>query len=121
MKYLVLLIILFCAGCIEEFGAGLGTGMAAMKKLSEDAQRDFVASVNDLNAERARIDAEIAKIQDVEVREAIEALVDEQTTEAIKELTETDWKDPKVLTPWILALLGGVTAGYQKKKRTDGA
>ena len=109
------------SGCIEEFVAGFGAGAAAMETMANDVQADFIETVNKLNAEKAKYEELIAQVQDAEVKEALQKLIDEQTLEAIEDIGNTDWSDPKVLGGYGLALASLLTAGYQKKKRMSEA
>ena len=54
---IVLAVIL--SGCGAEYGAGFGSGIAAMKIMSDEAQENFIAAVNELNATTALIEGEI--------------------------------------------------------------
>jgi len=111
---------LFVSGCLE-YAAGVGTGVTAMQTMADNAQKEFIVSINQLNEEKAQIDTLIDKIENVEIRQALEVLIDEQTVESIEQLGETAWKDPKVISGYLLALGGIVTAAYQKKMRSNGA
>ena len=113
----VCVLLLGVTGC-PEFATGFATGAAAIKKMGDDAQAGFIKSVNTLNAEKAKYDALIESIDDAGVREALEALVNEQTREKLNELGKTDWTDPKVVSGYALAAAGLLTAAYQKKRRT---
>ena len=85
MKYLItILACLMLAGCGEEFAAGVGTGMVAMTKMSEDAQTRFIETVNALDAETARLNAEIGAVQNIDV----EAFIKPETRAAIDLLKE---------------------------------
>ena len=46
-------------GCGAEYGVGFGSGVAAMKIMSDEAQENFIAAVNELNATTALIEGEI--------------------------------------------------------------
>ena len=118
-KLMLVLFVLFLSGC-TEFVAGAAAGATAMKKMAEDAQTEFIATVNELNAEKAKYDALIAEVSDTDVKAALEALIDQQTVDALDKLGKTDWKDPKVAGGYILALASLITAGYQKKRRMEG-
>ena len=117
MKYLIVLL-LFVGGC-SEFLVGVGAGLTAAEQLAQDAQVGLLESVNALNAQKAELDTFIAKIKDSDVKEALEALVSDETRVALESLRTKDWKDPKVVSGYALALAGLLTAGYQKKKRID--
>ena len=120
MKKLIalLMLCLFVGGC-TEFLVGVGTGLTAAEQLAQDAQVGLIESVNALNVEKAKYDTLIAKVQDSSVKEALEALINDETRVTLEGLRATDWKDPKVVSGYALALAGLLTAGYQKKKRTD--
>jgi len=110
---------ILCVSCAEPFLGGFVAGTAASVKLGQDAQAEFIASVNTLNVEKAKYDTLIAEIKDTKVREALQTLVNNQTAETLEALNKTDWKDPKVLAGYIAALASLGVAGYQKKKRVD--
>ena len=65
--------------------------------------------------------AVINQIEDSELKTALQTILDEQTLHALENLDKTDWKDPVTLGGYGLAALASLTAGYQKKKRMDGA
>ena len=56
----ICLIVLAAAlsGC-TEYAAGFGSGATAMKIMSDEAQENFIAAVNELNATTALIEGEI--------------------------------------------------------------
>jgi len=112
-------LLIFVSGCVEPFAAGVATGATAMEKLAEQSQSDLIATVNEMHAKKAEYDAIIDSIEDAATKEALQTLIDKQTIEAIEKLSEADWKDPKVISGYALALLGLVTAGYQKKQRVE--
>lgn len=45
---------------------------------------------------------------------------DERAEQALENLGKTNWKDPAVLSGYGLALIAGLIAAYQKKKRMGG-
>jgi hypothetical protein len=121
MKYLitilVCLMLAMVAGCGEEFAAGVGTGMAAMSKMSEDAQTRFIETVNALDAETARLNSQIDAVQDID----IETFVNPETADAIKSLK--DRKNNPVTWVALASVLGSAFFGGQsyanRKKRPE--
>lgn len=103
---IVLAVIL--SGC-TEYAAGFGSGATAMKIMSDEAQENFIAAVNELNATTALIEGEIDGV-------ALPTIKPETTT-AIESLRGRE-KDP---VTWIAlaslltnAFMGGST--YAKRK-----
>ena len=115
----LVIMLVFMTGCLEEFSGGFTAGATAMKVLAEQSQADLIDSINAINAEKAEIDALIEEIEDVDLKGALTTLVDEQAVEAINDLKSADWSDPKVAGGYIAAVLALLTAGYQKKKRME--
>ena len=108
MKYLIpILACLMLAGCGEEFAAGVGTGMVAMTKMSENVQTRFIETVNALDAETARLKTEIGAVQNIDVG----AFVKPETIAAIDSLKERG-SDP---ITWVAlaSVLGGAFFGGQ--------
>jgi len=114
MKTLVisLLLCLLVAGCGEEFAAGVGTGMAAMAKMSEDAQIRFIETVNALDAETARLNAEIGAVKDIDVS----AFVKPEAVAAIDSLKEKA-NDPTLWIALASILLGGTGVNLYKNSK----
>lgn len=112
---LILLACLFVGGCAEkEFAGGVVGGVAAMKLMSDDAQDKFIAAVNEMNSETARINETVGKIDGT-------ILVKPETLEALKVLKDKE-KDP---TFWIAiaSLLGNAVWGgraIEKKLKKNG-
>jgi len=115
MKYLItILACLMLAGCGEEFAAGVGTGMVAMTQMSEDAQTRFIETVNALDAETARLNAEIRAVKDIDV----DSFIKPETRAAIDSLKERG-NDP---ITWVAlasvlgnAFFGGQSFANRKK------
>lgn len=124
MKKLIIGCILFCllfvGGC-EPFAQGFFAGTVAMKKIGDDAQKEFIESVNALNVETAKYNALIEQIEDTEVKSALKALINEQTREQLEALNSTSWKDPKVIGGYGVGLISLIIAAYQKKQRMNEA
>jgi len=59
MLIVMLAVCLCCVGCLQEFGAGVATGVVAAEKLSEDAQNRFIEAVNAMNEETAKLNANV--------------------------------------------------------------
>lgn len=117
----VLLVLFLLGGCVSgcEFLAGFGSGAVAMQVLAEDAQKKFIATVNEVNAEQAKMQELIDQIEDAELKAALQGYLNEETAAAIEKLKKADWKDPAVWGGYSLALMSLLTAAYQKKKRID--
>ena len=113
MKYLLMCVLcLLVAGCGEEFAAGVASGVAAMKTVSEDAQDKFLVAVNELNAETERLKPEKAAVEGITPEEFIRP----ETIEAFEGLKDRT-KDP-VTWMALFSLLGnGVWAGRAIEKR----
>lgn len=113
----MLIVLSFVAGCGEPFAAGFAGGVATMKTLAEQSQKQFNESMSELNAEKEKIDELIKQVEDDDIKSYLQSIVDEETAANIEDLKETDWKDPKVAIPTGIALLSTLTAAYQKRKR----
>ena len=113
MKYvLTCVLLLLVAGCGEEFAAGVASGVATAKAISDDSQDRFIAMAHELDA----------KTEEMRVtKEAVGSLAPKdfirpETIEAIEGLKDRT-KDP---VTWLalLSLLGnGVWAGRAVEKR----
>ena len=112
------LVLSACSGT-EPFVGGFISGVGAMKVMADQTQQEFNQAVELLQHEKAEIDQLIDQLPDDPAKAALKAWVDDQTLEHIEELRETDWKDPKVLSGYGLALISLLTAGYQKYQRTQ--
>jgi hypothetical protein len=108
------------SGCVEPFLAGFGAGAVAVQELGQNAQADLIATVNEMNAKKSEYEAFINQIEDVDLKAGLQSILDEQTVEALKDLKETDWKNPVTSGGYGLALIGVLTAAYQKYQRTKG-
>ena len=97
MKSIITLLALciITAGC-TDFATGVGTGAAAMAKLSADAQDKFIAAVNDLNAETEKIKSGITAVEGI----GDIVLIKPETKEAVK--TVSDLKSDPIA--WIAGL-----------------
>ena len=125
MKRILLLVLLavMCLplyGCVEPFVAGFGTGVATYEKIAQDKQAEFNATVATLTAKKAEMDILIAQVEDGEVKTYLQDFVDKETIANIEQIKSADWGDPKVVTGFALALVGSLTAGYQKFKTKKG-
>jgi len=108
--YLVVLVLgLLLVGCVEEsFVVGFGTGVAAMKEMSDNAQGEFIEAVNELNVETARLKEGVANIDGV-------ITVKPKVVEKIEELKGRE-KDP---VTWIAlgSILGNAIMGGRASKK----
>ncbi len=109
---LMIVLALSVAGCGEEFAAGLGTGVVTIKAMSDDAQERFLATVNEVNAETARLNAEIGAVKEIDIN----AFVKPETIAAFESLKGN--KDPMT---WVAlaSVLGAAFFGgkvHEKKK-----
>lgn len=100
------------AGCGEPatFMAGAGSGVAAMKAMSDDAQDRFIEAVNVLNAETTKINERMDAIDGT-------ILVRPETLEAIKNLKGRE-KDPAFWIAIASILGGGFFGGQAYSKRS---
>ena len=115
-KLMVVLILVFCAGCGEEFAAGMATGVAAMKKMSDDAQNKFIVAVNELNTETERLNSEIGAVKDID----IDSFIKPETRNAISSL-EANKDNPMSWVALASMLAGGFFGGqsYVNRKKTN--
>lgn len=127
----IMLCMVFVAGCVEPFTAGVATGVTATYGLAQVAQKEAdsvleqaeqtkteaIATLDSLEAKKSEIDAIIATLDDDKVKEYLQNLADPELQAKVEKLQNTDWKDPKVLTGYGFGLLSLITAGYQKYQR----
>jgi len=89
MKKLALTICLIVVAAIlsgcTEYAAGFGSGATAMKIMNDEAQENFIAAVNELNATTALLEGEVDSI--------VMPSIKPETTAAIKSLKGRE-KDP---------------------------
>jgi len=111
MRYIFLLLMLFVLCGCNEFAGGFGAGAAAMKRLSDDAQADFVESVELLNAATAENEAAAGA-----AGEYVGGLVKPETIRAIASLKGRE-KDPATWIALFSLLANGVWAGRAIEKR----
>lgn len=112
MKYVLISVVLavLLAGCGQEFGLGFGTGAAVMAKMAEDAQEDFIAAVDAIDAQAADLNALAASY-------STKGLIKPETVAAIEKVK--GFKDNPVA--WVAiaeALAIAFGAGVLKKKKS---
>lgn len=112
MKHWILISIvcLFIGGCAEQgFVGGFAGGVAAMKVLAEDSQDKFIAAVNEMNDETARINATIGAIDGT-------ILIKPETIEALKSLKDRG-NDPVTWIALASILTNAVWGGRAIEKK----
>lgn len=111
--------LIFLAGCLEPFTAGVATGVASVEVYANQQIDAAQAKAEEAKALADQISATIEKIKDPDVLAYLESIADANTISNIEELKTTDWSDPKVASGYGLALLsiiGNVYLGLKKKE-----
>lgn len=117
MKWLIIIMILAVltlTGC-QGFAGGFASGAATMKVLADDAQDKFIEAVNTLNAETAKLNAEISAVENINFKDFIKP----ETLAAIENLKGRE-KDPIFWLTLASVLGGGFFGGkvHEKRKAT---
>lgn len=107
----------FVGGCGEPFLTGFGTGVAATEAIAQARQAELNKAIDNLNTKKLEIDSLIEQVDDSELKNLLQTFVNQETLEKVEQLKTTDWKDPKVIIGYGLALAAALTAGYQKYQR----
>ena len=97
------------SGCGAEYGVGFGSGVAAMKIMSDEAQENFISAVNELNATTALIKGEVEGVSLPAVKP--------ETITAIESLKGRE-KDPVTWIALASLLTNAFMGGKYGKKKT---
>jgi len=124
-KYLIITMLLFVSVCVSgcsEFMAGVGFGASIIKELEIKAAQEKAeaeAALAKLRAEKESIEALVAQIKDSDIKEVLTELLDPNVPVVLDKVKDSV-NEPEDYISYGIALIGIITAYYQRRKRMRG-